>query len=77
VCVWGGGGGGGVPKLHMTDSGGAEPKASKFKPGKKLAARWVVNGPQYVCASDLCDPSPCRVVACVVSPACWWTGDGS
>jgi ribosomal protein S1 len=31
-----------VPKLHMTDSGGAEPKASKFKPGKKLAARWVV-----------------------------------
>lgn len=29
-----------VPKLHMTDSGGAQPKASKFKPGKKLAARW-------------------------------------
>lgn len=28
-----------VPKLHMTDSGGAEPKTSKFKAGKKLAAR--------------------------------------
>ena len=31
-----------VPKLHMSDSAGAEnKKGSKFKPGKKLAARWV------------------------------------
>jgi ribosomal protein S1 len=28
-----------VPTLHMTDSGAAAAKASKFKPGKKLAAR--------------------------------------
>lgn len=33
-----------VPKLHMTDSGGAAPKASKFKQNKKLAARCVFVG---------------------------------
>lgn len=31
-----------VPKLHMSDSAGAvSSKGSKFKPGKKLAARCV------------------------------------